>query len=80
MTGKRLKVDCEWDTLCEVVVGYPHIWLGNRIPRYAQNYMPAAVLAGMTALVDQHTGETLGRGPGPSGGDHHAVFGALPVG
>ena len=41
----RLKVDYEWESLREVVVGYPRIRLGTGIPRYVKNFMPPSALA-----------------------------------
>ncbi len=35
-----LKVNYEWGTLREVVVGYPHIRMGSRLPLYTRNFIP----------------------------------------
>ena len=55
----RLKVDYEWDSLREVVVGYPRIRLGNRIPHYIKNFMPASALALAEEILKEKTGKLL---------------------
>jgi N-dimethylarginine dimethylaminohydrolase len=55
----RLKVDHEWDTLREVVVGCPRIRLGTRIPRYVGNFMPPAALALAREVLKAKAGQPL---------------------
>ena len=55
----RLKVDYEWESLREVVVGYPRIRLGTGIPRYVKNFMPPSALAMAEEILKGKTGKLL---------------------
>lgn len=55
----RLKVDYEWDALREVVVGYPRIRLGTRIPRYVGNFMPPSMMALAEKILKEKAGQLL---------------------
>lgn len=55
----RLRVDHEWDTLREAVVGHPHIRLGTRIPRYIGNFMPPSAMALAEAILKEKAGQLL---------------------
>lgn len=55
----RLKVDYEWDSLREVVVGYPRIRLGTRIPRYIGNFMPPSAMALAEEILKGKAGQLL---------------------
>jgi len=59
MGKEKLKVGFECDTLREVVVGYPRIRLGNRIPRYFKNFMPPSVMAMAEEILKAKTGKLL---------------------
>lgn len=55
----RLNVEYEWDALREVVVGYPRIRLGNRLPGYVRNFMPPSVLALADQVLNEKAGQLL---------------------
>ena len=55
----RLKVEYEWDTLREVVVGYPRIRLGSRMPQYIKNFMPPSALALAEETLKVKAGQLL---------------------
>jgi len=55
----KLKVEHEWDRLREAVVGYPHIRLGSRFPRYVANFMPPAAMALAEKVLKEKVGMTL---------------------
>ena len=55
----KLKVEHEWDRLREAVVGYPHIRLGSRFPRYVANFMPPAAMALAEQVLKEKAGMTL---------------------
>ena len=58
-TGARLKVEHEWDTLREVVVGYPHIRIGSGVPKAVNNYMPAETVAMAATMIAANSGKLL---------------------
>ena len=59
VNGMSLKVQYEWDKLRETVVGYPHIRLGSRLPRYVGNFMPPAAMALAAEVLKEKAGLTL---------------------
>jgi N-dimethylarginine dimethylaminohydrolase len=58
-TGVCLKVEHEWDTLREAVVGYPHIRIGDGVPKAVSNYMPAEMVTMAAAMLATNSGKLL---------------------
>jgi len=58
-TAKGVKVHHEWDSLKEVVVGYPFFKIGKSIPRQTLNDLPTGTYEWAMELCRRHHGKTL---------------------